>query len=164
MREVAMSGGRRGAWFARRACLVACLLCGLVATVGVADDLMDTVTRVYFERGKKPLHREVDFTVRCFGYPVRPGDPSFTKPPAPGSYKPVEVFSFSAKCPDYGCKIHQSFHLNYLHIDWCNLEGRVEGRAFLVERYAALPVDFNKCKPPGKGSDEYVCELRVPIP
>ncbi|HVT56982.1 MAG TPA: hypothetical protein VHR45_01165 [Thermoanaerobaculia bacterium] len=143
-----------------RARLGACLLAGSFAAALVyADISLPTVTRVYFERGGRPVRGAVDFTVRCFGYQTWPTDPR----PAKGSYKPKEVFSFSAKCPDYGCEIHEPFYLNHRHIDWCDLEGRSGERPFKIERYGASPIDFTKCSPLN-AAEPRRCEMRVKIP
>jgi hypothetical protein len=141
----------------RRASLVAWLL-GALAAAALADEVTPTVSRIYFERHKQPVHARVDFTVRCFGYGMRPGE---MKAPAPG-YTPQEVFSFSAKCPDYGCEVNEPFYLNYRHIDWCSVEGRSEGRAFKIERYATSPIDFSKCKRSADGSR--LCALHLTLP
>jgi hypothetical protein len=139
-----------------------CLFGAIVATAVFADVAPNMETTVYFERGHKPVHGEVDFSAHCFGY----ADPSIATgsetPRAPGSYKPVDVFSFAAKCPDYGCKIHPVIYLKGLHIDWCNLEGRAGGRAFTVERYGKSPVDISSCKH-GRSPVDLFCELRVQI-
>lgn len=143
-----------------RVWLGACVLGFGVSVAVLADISLPTVTKVYFEGKTGPVHTQVDFTVRCFGYQAwPPSDP----PRAPGSYKPVVVFSFSSKCPDYGCEIHEPYYLNYRHIDWCDLEGRIAGRAFKIERYGALPVDLKKCKQLSL-ADPRRCELRMKIP
>jgi hypothetical protein len=138
------------------------LLGALLVTAVFGDEIMPTVTQVFFERGRRPVHQRVDFTVRCFGYDTRPAAPGQFKQLAPGSYQPVEVFSFSAKCPDYGCEIHEPFYLNYRHIDWCDMEGRAAGRPFKVARYGPMPIDFDKCK--DVNPDLRRCQLRIQLP
>jgi hypothetical protein len=143
--------------------LAACLFGAVIATVALADVAPNMETTVFFERGQRPVRGEVDFSVHCFGYE----DPSIimgSETPRPvGTYKPADVFSFSAKCPDYGCKIHPVIYLKGRHIDWCNLEGRADGRAFSVERYAKSPIDISHCKR-GRSPVDLFCDLRVQIP
>jgi len=144
-----------------RGVTAALLLAGILAVSGSADVVVPTVTTVFFERGGRPVHQPVEFKVHCFGSYIRFGDPSSFEPKGPRTYTPVEVFSFAAKCPDYGCEIHEPFYLNYDHIDWCDLEGRVAGKPFKVERYAKLPVPLDSCT----GSIEMRrCELKIKIP
>ena len=143
-----------------RGVTAALLLAGILAVRGSADIVVPTVTTVFFERGGRPVHQPVEFKVRCFGYSMTPGDWStFDQPP--GSYTPVEVFSFTARCPDYGCEIHEPFYLNYEHIDWCDLEGKVAGKPFQVKRYAKSPVDFDSCI---GNIERRLCSLRIKIP
>jgi hypothetical protein len=160
MRDSPMAARVGGQRRCGRARLWVCLVAGVAgaATAG-ADISLPTLTRVFFERDGKPVRGEVDFTMRCFGYRAWPTEPQR----APGSYKPEEVFSFSAKCLNYGCEIHEPFYLNYRHIDWCDLEGRSGQRSFKIGRYGASPIDLTKCSPPSI-TEPRRCELRMTIP
>lgn len=146
-----------------RGVAAALLLAGALTVRGSADDVLPTVTAVFFERGGRPVHQPVEFKVHCFGYYITPTDPGPFKPKPPGSYTPVEVFSFAAECPDYGCKIREPFYLNYRHIDWCDLEGRVAEKPFKVERYATSPVNFDKCTK-NAAAEWRRCSLKIQIP
>ncbi len=126
-----------------------------------ADITIPTVTKVYFEKGNQPYHHPVDFTVTCYGYSYHPG-PMVEK--KPGSYTPQNVFSFSAKCPDYGCEIYENYYLNYRKIDYCNVEGKAEGKDFKIEKYANNPIDFSACKNLGQGKFERNCTLKFSLP
>lgn len=126
-----------------------------------ADILIPTVTKVYFEKGNQPYRYPVDFTVTCYGYRWRPG-PIMEK--KEGTYTPENVFSFSAKCPDYGCEIYENYYLNYRKIDYCNVEGKAEGKDFKIEKYANSPIDFSACKNPGQGKFERACTLKFSLP
>jgi hypothetical protein len=92
----------------------------VVATTVLADAAPDVETTVFFERAHQPVHGEVDFSVHCFGYAEETLGGGPQKPSAVGSRGPVEVFSYAAKCPDYGCKIHPLIYLKFLHIDGCS--------------------------------------------
>jgi hypothetical protein len=138
------------------------LLGAILVTVAVsADMVMPTVTRIFFEHARHPVRSAVAFTVHCFGYDAAPGSQAMLHPPAAGTYKPVEVFSFSAKCPHYGCEIHEPFYLNYVRIDWCDMEGRVGNHPFELKKYAPLPIDFSQCTRNEEGRN---CELRIQLP
>jgi hypothetical protein len=139
------------------------LVGAILATAVLADVPPDLETTVYFERAHRPVRGEVDFSVHCFGYADRSIIMGNETPRAPGSYKPVDVFSYSAKCPDYGCKIHPVIYTKGLHIDWCTLQGRAAGRDFTVERYAKAPIDDAQCRR-GKSPVSFLCDLRVQIP
>lgn len=78
-----------------------------------ADVIMPTVTTVYFENNGEPYNGNVEFTVNCYGYSYSPGPPVEKEP---GTYITENVFSFSATCPEYGCKIYENYYLNYRHI------------------------------------------------
>jgi len=127
-----------------------------------ADISFPTVTKVYFEKGGQPYHHPVDFTITCFGYTWRP--PNFVQK-KPGTYTPENVFSVSAKCPDYGCQFDENYYMNYRHTDYCNVEGKTEGKDFKIENYAADPVDFSACKGAKNGNNfQRSCSLKFSLP
>ena len=122
-----------------------------------ADVAMPTVTNVYFEKDGKPYDKPVSFTVNCYGYSWSPG-PVIMK--IPGTYTPEKVFSFSATCPKYGCKIYENYYLNYRHIDYCDLEGQADGKQFKIEKYSTNPI--SNCR---ENLEEWrKCELKFKIP
>ncbi len=141
--------------------LLACFL--LVFGFGAfADVNVPTITKVFFEKDEKPYEKPLDFTVECYGYEWTPG-PNMEK--EPGTYTPEVVYSFSASCPIYGCEIHEPYYLNYRHIDYCNLTGRTEGKAFKIEKYGNTPIDFNGCNDTGKEEDfMQLCTAHFAIP
>ena len=106
-----------------------------------ADVLRPTVTNVYFEKEGKPYNKPVSFTINCYGYSWPPG-PGIEK--KPGTYTPKKVFSFSATCPKYGCKIYENYYLNYRHIDYCDIEGQADGKQFKIEKYSTTLI-FSNC-------------------
>lgn len=135
-----------------------------------ADVVFPTVTNVYFEKDGKPYNKPVSFTVNCYGY-TWPAGPKIEK--KPGTYTLEKVFSFSATCPAYGCKIYENYYLNYRHIDYCDLEGQTAGKQFQIEKYTTNPVlNCSNRNSPGfenekddKGNAlERKCELRITIP
>lgn len=127
-----------------------------------ADIMTPTVTRVYFEQDGRPYDKPVSFAVNCFGYNWRPGEAEKKR----GSYVPEKVFSFSATCPSYGCKIYENYYLNYRVIDYCNLEGETGEKKFKIEKYANTPAP--NCTITKNGGNnrgiERSCELRFKIP
>jgi hypothetical protein len=77
---------------------------------------------VYFNKNNQSYDKSVDFTINCYD-----------------SGK-SNVFSFSANCPDYGCKILENFDVAGKQIDYCDLIGKTEGKDFIIEKYAKTPV------------------------
>ncbi|EKD79563.1 MAG: hypothetical protein ACD_41C00035G0003 [uncultured bacterium] len=95
----------------------------------LADIVLPTSTTIYFEQDNAPVTAPVDFAVSCYGYSWAPGpSPEL----APGSYTPVEVYSFAAQCPSYGCSIDEPYYLNYRYIDYCLLTATVDHTTSLV--------------------------------
>jgi len=119
-----------------------------------ADIAIPTEIGVCFEKNGKPYKKPVDFNVTCFGRHVWPHEP-----PSRLEEPLSKVFSFSAQCPTCGCKIEKAFHMNYIRVEYCDLEGTVSGKRFKVEKYAKEPV--SDCK--GDGFRNH-CQLRVKIP
>jgi len=132
-------------------------------TVTVADIQIPTIVTVYFQKEGKPYHKPVDFKVRCYGWASYPGDPGFPPGKKPEPYEPKEVYSFSGACPDYGCKVHHNFYLNYKHIEYCNLEGQSEGTSIRVEKFGDSPIS-NCREPQPETGYERQCELRITLP
>ncbi len=102
-----------------------------------ADIIQPTETTIYFERNGQPWNQPVDYTVKCYGYSWTPGPPVEKEP---GTYTPEEVFTYSASCPGYGCKIYENYYTNYRHMDYCDLEGTTLGQSFKISNYADRPV------------------------
>lgn len=123
-----------------------------------ADVVTPTTTTVYFTHHGQPYRHPVNFTVQCYGYQWEVGPPVTQEP---GSYVPYPVFSFSAACPSYGCKIQEPFYLNYRHIDYCDLLGETQGQQFTISQYATSPLEFGNCTDHG---GVRTCELRFAIP
>jgi hypothetical protein len=144
----------------KRTFLVVALVLGAV-TFAAADLSMPTVTAVFFQKGGRPYERPVDFTVKCYGYSWAPGRRPEQK--IPGTYTPENVFSFSARCPRYGCEIHEPFYMNYRHVDYCDMEGTAGGQPFQIAGYGTDPVDFDKCTP-AAGRFGRRCALTIALP
>lgn len=131
--------------------LVACLI-----IPAAADQLVPTITRVYFEKDGVPYDGSVQFTVNCYGYRCSGYDCS-----AGGTAGiitasvPESVYSFSATCPEYGCIIYEPFYLNYRHIDRCDLEGVSHNASFVIANFSTTPVpactDLRQFSMGGKG-------------
>ncbi len=135
----------------------------LLVTVSLADIPLRTTVTVFFQKDGKAYHKPVDFNVRCYGWASYPGEPGFPPGRRPEPYTPKEVYSFSGSCPDYACAIHHDLYLNYKHIDYCDLEGKSEGRPFEVKKFGSNPV--GACPEPKRGSSfEQSCELRITLP
>ena len=130
--------------------LIILMLAVMVLPFVFADVAISTVTKVYFEKDGQPYNGEVDFTVNCYGYTYSPG--AYIEK-EPGTYTSEKVFSFSATCLSYGCKIYESYYMNYRHIDYCDLEGNYEGQSFEIENYSDNPINFDECG--GNGYDMF---------
>jgi len=114
--------------------LVALAVLAFCAVVS-ADASVPTVTNVYFQKEGKPYTAPVDYTVNCYGYERWPQDPA----KQPGTYTPEVVFTYTASCPEYGCKIYNPYYLNYRVIDYCNLEGTAGGTVFKISNWSDSP-------------------------
>lgn len=134
-------------------CIVAMVI---LATASTADIPIPTNLTVLFQKGGKPYRRPVDFKVRCYGWSGLPGKSR------PEPYTPQEIYSFSGSCPDYGCRIRHNFHLNYKHIDYCDLEGVSEGKPFKVEKFGNNPAGTCSEGKPGAGFLQN-CELSITL-
>ncbi len=75
--------------------------------------------------------------------------------------KREEVFSFSGRCPHYGCTIQQNYYLNYRRIDSCDMTGSAGGKPFKITNYGAEPIDFSKCEYSG---GQRTCKATFTIP
>jgi hypothetical protein len=113
------------------------LLAVVIAPV-TSDISFPTDTRVYFEQNNTPFNGSVQYNVTCYGYNSYPGTPAFQSGYIPKDTNET-VFSYSASCPAYGCVIHETFYLNYRHINRCDLRGEAGGRSFILENFSTTP-------------------------
>ena len=90
----------------------------------LAEVIRPTRAFIYFNQDNSPHSRPVDFAINCY------------------DIEGSGVFSFSASCPSYGCKILNSFDAGDKQISYCDLTGETEGKKFEVEKYSGSPV-FN---------------------
>ena len=135
----------------------------VVATL--ADIPRPIMLRVYFEQNGQPYHKPVRFSINCYGYTAYPGSPEFRNPRKSGSYTPVKVYTIEGKCPDYGCAIRHQLYLNYLHIDYCSLEGTTGKKSFRIDRLPNSPIDESTCThPTDVRSFGLECPLSFEIP
>ena len=130
------------------------------AQPAAADVLFPTETKVFFERHGKPVEERVRYTLRCFVYWTEAIDEEHPK--AKGTYKPEEVFSYSADCASYGCVIHEPYYMNHRVIASCDMDGQVGERPFKLHDFATTPVDFSTCK--DREVELRDCTLRVHLP
>lgn len=144
----------------RQKAMLAAAGAALFVSVSLADIVTPTIVKVFFQMDGEPYNKPVDFSVRCYGWRTHPTDPDFPSGGKPKHYTPKEVYSFSASCPNYGCPIHHNLYLNYIYIDYCNLEGKTEGRKFRIEKFGTSPV--GKCD--HESGEEKTCELRINLP
>jgi hypothetical protein len=104
-----------------------------------ADELVPTITHVFFEKDGNPYHGNVRFTMNCYGY--RCGYYDCRQPTAQTTAGSSEiVFSFSASCPDYGCTIYEPFYLNYRQIESCDIVGVAEDTNFTIPDFSTTPI------------------------
>ncbi len=136
------------------------VLAAAVPSPAAADVLFPTETKVFFERHGKPVEERVRYTVRCFGYWTEAYGEEHPK--AKGTYKPEEVFSYSADCASYGCVIHEPYYMNHRVLASCDMEGKVGDRPFKLHDFAETPVDFSACK--DREVELRDCTLRVQLP
>jgi hypothetical protein len=102
------------------------VLVAFILPVVSADLITPTVTNVYFEKNGQPYNSSVTFTVKGYGYNIGiPGSPGYAGEKLPGTYTPEVVFSFSATSNNYGDAIHENYYMNYIHIDYFEVEGKI---------------------------------------
>lgn len=118
--------------------IVAALL--LFPALILAETVRPTRAFIYFNQDNSPSIRPVDFSIKCYD--------------ANGS----GVFSFSANCPGYGCKVLDDFDAGDKRISYCDLTGEIEGKRFEIKKYSDSPVfdcvnltpyDFSFCDEEG---------------
>ncbi len=110
------------------------------AMFAYADVAVTTETTVNFTKDGKPVEGKVDYEVTCYGYSSYPGEEDFLTEKEPGTYTPEKVYSYSASCPSFGCKIYEGYYLNYKYIDYCDLKGTYNGEDFELKNFAKSPV------------------------
>jgi len=126
------------------------MLCTLLAIISIispslkvyADITTPTITHVYFTNNNTPVNSPVDFTVNCYGTFFKFGEPPKK------TYTPANVFSFSATCSTYPCKIFENYYLNYKMIDYCDLEGKAGNETFSIPKFTKTPIPSCKYIPP----------------
>lgn len=129
----------------------------ILATPSAADIPLPTTLTVLFQKDGKPYSAPLEFQVRCYGWSGLPGKSR------PDPYTPKEIYGYSGRCPEYGCRIRHNFHLNYKHIDYCDLEGVSGGKSFRVEKFGNNPQGV--CAEDKAGADFMRnCELSITLP
>lgn len=116
-----------------------------------ADTWMPTATKVYFSLNGKPYYGSVNYTVKCYGYEfsqdefsqVNYGTNTWPPTRTPGTYESVEVYSYSAKCPSYGCEVYEPYAYKYIGIDYCSMEGIAKNQNFVVKNIGSNP--YSQC-------------------
>jgi hypothetical protein len=133
---------------------VAIITAGLMCLPVRADLPMSEYITIFFELEGKPYDRPVRFHITCYGYSWDPGPAPPTR--VPGSYEPTSVYAIRGNCPHYGCKISHNVYLNYIHIDYCDLEAETESQHYTLSKFASAPVDMSTC-------NGIECSLRVDL-
>jgi len=136
--------------------LVVVILLAAISWVVVRADI-PTAAEItfYFQADGQPFDAPVNFEISCWGYRIQPGEPELE----PGSYSPEEVYTYTASCPYYGCRLDHDLYFNYRHIDACDMRGVAGGQPFQVENYADFPfecADFMQ--------EPVACEVRLDLP
>jgi hypothetical protein len=144
-----------------------CLLVTLLAATASSargDIAFPTRTKVYFYDAKgKPIRSPIDFTITCFGYAAYPNSPRFHKPyPEPGTFTPEIVKTIKAECANFGCEIADTYYMNYIRIDSCDLSGSIAGKPFSHKNYASSPIDMSKCKWSADQKRECTATFKLP--
>ncbi len=107
----------------------------LLSVPAYADVAVTTETKVYFQNHGAPILEEVDYTVTCDGY-----EDYFWDEAASQDTEIGQVYSYTASCPNYGCKIYEGYYLNYKIIDSCDVEGTYGDESFKIENFANEPI------------------------
>lgn len=110
----------------------------ILASPACADLIAPAITHVYFIKDGVPYHGSVQYSVKCYGYPL--SDPPVTR--VPGYYQPELVYSYSTTCEDYGCAIYEPYYYK-AHIDRCDLEGVVSDSPFMIQNFSLWP--YSRC-------------------
>lgn len=126
-------------WILLLICLIAVTI---LCQTADADLMMPTITHVYFEKDGGPYHKNVDYTVTCYGY-ANPGWPHSYMTLAPGSYEPHEVYRYSASCPDYGYTVFEPYYYKPNIIERCDLEITEGESVSTIRNFSTLP--YTRC-------------------
>ncbi|MFA6305499.1 MAG: S-layer homology domain-containing protein [Candidatus Gracilibacteria bacterium] len=109
-----------------------------VSALVCADIMTPTETTVYFKQAGKEWNKPVEYSVNCYGYYQMWDDDVATL-----DKTEKLVYSYTASCPSYGCKVYDGYYLNYKVINRCDVTGTTDGKSFEIKNYAKTPVPEN---------------------
>lgn len=142
------------------------LVLTLMSTVLVSADVVyPTVTKVFFEKSGQPYNEKVNFAINCYGQHNYPQSPELNDDvfniSSDNSSKISKVFSRHGTASHYGAEIEGDYYMNYIIIDYCDLEAQTPESNFTFSNYSSSPIDFSTCVD-GEGLGQ-VCEFRVDL-
>ncbi len=137
------------------------LVLTLMSTALVSADVVyPTVTKVFFEKSGQPYNEKVNFAINCYGRHNYPQSPELNDDNSKDS-KLSKVFSFHGSASHYGAEVEGDYYMNYIIIEYCDLEAQTPESNFTISNYSSSPIDFSTCVD-GEGFSQ-VCEFRVDL-
>ena len=148
------------------------LLLSILVLIGIipistlrADIPVPMIIRVLFEQNGNPYDVPLEYTIECLGW----RHSSYADAPVD---QPKEiVYSISAECPGYDCKIHHSLYNSprFITINRCDMKVRLwNEQTFTIENYSLSPVIDRDCKNLGWTDNDsdarYECTLKFEVP
>ncbi len=132
----------------------------LMSTVLVSADVVyPTVTKVFFEKSGQPYNEKVNFAINCYGRYNYPNLPELN-----GNNSEIsKVFSFHGTAPHYGAEVRGDYYMDYIIIDYCDLQVQIPESNFTISNYSTSPIDFSTCIDGGNMGFNQVCEFRVDL-
>ncbi len=148
----------------RKRCLLTLVLIGIVSISSLRADIpVPMIIRVLFEQNGNPYDVPLEYTIECLGWRHS------IDADVPVDQPKEIVYSISAECPGYDCKIHHSLYNNprITTISRCDMKVRFwNEQTFTIENYSRSPVrDCNKLDRTDNDSDaRYECTLKFEVP
>lgn len=105
------------------------------ASAAKADVLQSTKTVFYFQKEGRALNQPVEFTVKCYGTGLRDKKDELYK-----------VSELSENCEAYGCGFDYNLTGYQASIKYCDLEGKVNGKEFKIDKFLEEPLDGLECR------------------
>lgn len=136
------------------------LAAALAARIAFAQILVPTAVTIYFEKDSKPYEKNVRYTVSCYGNYLEFNEKGLKKK---GS-ELEKIYSYSAKCPSYGCKIYMNYPIGYMAIDHCDLDAKTEGKTFQIKNFGNEPALNCTDEKNSENNTEKSCVMHFNIP
>lgn len=117
--------------------VIGILFFSFVSTVKADVGPPSSQTAFYFQKDGQPFTQPVKFTVKCYGTSAMSD-----------TDKLLKISEISEMCQAYGCKYDTSnvFEVYRQNIRYCDLEGEVNGKEFIVNDFLAPSMSGLNCR------------------